>query len=95
MMGEFGRTPRINADIGRDHWGSCQTALLAGGGIHGGLLLGSSDRIAAYPTSDPIDPTDIHATMFHCLGLDPYQTMIDNLQRPHPLSTGRVINALL
>jgi hypothetical protein len=95
MMGEFGRTPRINADAGRDHWGSCQTALLAGSGIRGGQVYGASDRIGAYPSADPIDPVDIHATMLHCLGLDPEQTIVDHLQRPHPLSTGRAIAAVL
>jgi hypothetical protein len=95
MMGEFGRTPKINKDAGRDHWGSCQSVLLAGGGIKGGQVIGASDRIGAYPTADPIDPVDIHATMFHCLGLDPHQTIIDNLNRPYPLSTGRVVERLV
>jgi hypothetical protein len=95
MMGEFGRTPKINKDAGRDHWGSCQSVLLAGGGIRGGRVLGSSDRIGAYPTADPVDPTDIHATMYHCMGLDPEQTMYDSLRRPFPLSTGRVLASLL
>jgi uncharacterized protein (DUF1501 family) len=94
-MGEFGRTPRINKDAGRDHWGLCQTALLAGGGIRGGRVQGASDRIAAYPTSDPVDPVDIHATVYHCLGLDPEQLMQDHLRRPFPLSTGRALTALL
>jgi hypothetical protein len=95
VMGEFGRTPRINKNSGRDHWGSCQSVLLAGGGIRGGRVFGSSDRIAAYPASDPVDPVDIHATLFQCLGLDPEQTMYDQLRRPYPLSTGRVLTALL
>ena len=94
MMGEFGRTPRINANAGRDHWGSCQSVLLAGGGIQSGQVIGASDRAAAYPTTDPIDPVDIHATMYHCLGLDPEQIMLDHLRRPYPLSAGRVIRAL-
>src|SRR5262249_34841302 len=95
MMGEFGRTPKINAQAGRDHWGLCQSVLLAGGGIQGGRVLGSSDRIGAYPVSDPVDPVDIHATMYHCMGLDPEQTMYDHLQRPYPLSTGRALTSLL
>ncbi|HJY88433.1 MAG TPA: DUF1501 domain-containing protein, partial [Candidatus Acidoferrales bacterium] len=95
VMGEFGRTPRINKDAGRDHWGLCQSALLAGGGIRGGQVYGSSDRIGAYPASDPVDPVDIHATMFHCLGLNPDRTVYDSLRRPLPLSTGRVLTALL
>src|SRR5206468_4290322 len=84
VMGEFGRTPRINGAAGRDHWGSCQSVLLAGGGIRGGQVYGSSDRIAAYPATDPVDPIDIHATMYHCLGLHPDQQVLDHLQRPHP-----------
>ena len=95
VMGEFGRTPRINAQAGRDHWGSCQSVLLAGGGIKGGQVHGSSDRIGAYPSTDPVDPVDIHATLYHCMGLDPEQTMYDNLRRPFPLSTGRVLKALV
>jgi hypothetical protein len=95
VMGEFGRTPRINPQAGRDHWGLCQSVLLAGGGIKGGQVLGSSDRIAAYPSSDPVDPVDIHATMYHCMGLNPEQTIYDNLRRPFPLSTGRVLTPLV
>jgi hypothetical protein len=95
VMGEFGRTPRINKDAGRDHWGLCQSVVLAGGGIQGGRVYGSSDRLGAYPASNPVDPVDIHATMFHCLGLDPEQAMTDHLRRPYPLSTGRVLTALL
>jgi hypothetical protein len=95
MMGEFGRTPRINGAAGRDHWGSCQSVLLAGGGIQGGRVHGASDRIAAYPATDPVDPVDIHATMYHCMGLDPDHLIHDNLQRPFPISTGRVLESLL
>lgn len=95
VMGEFGRTPRINRDAGRDHWGLCQSVLLAGGGIQGGRVHGSSDRIGAYPASDPVDPVDIHATIYHCMGLDPEQTIHDHLRRPHPLTHGAVVTALI
>jgi hypothetical protein len=95
MMGEFGRTPRINGNAGRDHWGLCQSVLMAGGGIRPGLVYGASDRIAAYPIDHPVDPVDIHATLYHCMGLNPEHLMVDLLQRPHPLSTGRVIEALI
>jgi len=95
VMGEFGRTPKINAQAGRDHWGSCQSVLLAGGGIRGGVVLGASDKIGAYPTDNPIDPVDIHATMYHCMGLDPAALIHDRLGRPHPLSVGQPVAALL
>jgi hypothetical protein len=95
VMGEFGRTPRINKDAGRDHWGLCQSVLVAGGGIRGGQVYGSSDRIGAYPALDPVDPVDLHATVYHCMGLDPQQPLYDTLGRPSPLSTGRVLKGLL
>ena len=94
-MGEFGRTPKINKDAGRDHWGSCQSVLLAGGGIKGGQVIGASDRLAAYPTTEPIDPTDIHATLHHCLGLDPETIVTDTLNRPMPICLGRVVSGLV
>jgi Protein of unknown function (DUF1501) len=95
MMGEFGRTPKINGNGGRDHWGLCQSVLLAGCGIQGGQVIGTSDKIGAYPVTDAIDPTDIHATMFHCLGLDPEAIMYDSLKRPYVLCTGQVVRGLL
>jgi hypothetical protein len=95
VMGEFGRTPKINAQAGRDHWGLCQSVLLAGGGIRGGQAYGSSDRIGAYPASDPVDPVDIHATIYHCMGLGAEHTMYDHLRRPFPISTGRVLAPLV
>jgi uncharacterized protein (DUF1501 family) len=95
VLGEFGRTPRINKDAGRDHWGLCQSVLLAGGGIQGGQVYGSSDRIGAYPTADPVDPVDVHATLYHCLGLEPEEVLYDHLGRPSPLSAGKVLAPLL
>jgi hypothetical protein len=93
--GEFGRTPKINKNAGRDHWGECSSALLAGGGIRGGRVLGASDRHAAYPISDPVEPADLQATLYHCMGLDPRQSIHDQLQRPWEISSGRVIHELL
>ena len=55
-MGEFGRTPKINADGGRDHWPDCYTVLLAGGGVRGGTVYGASDKLGAFPASDPVTP---------------------------------------
>jgi uncharacterized protein (DUF1501 family) len=95
VFGEFGRTPRINANAGRDHWGLCQSVVLAGGGVQGGRVHGRSDRIGAYPAADAVDPVDIHATLYHLLGIDPHQTIRDALQRPMPICNGRVIDSLL
>ena len=94
-MGEFGRTPKINPNAGRDHWGECSSTLLAGGGIRGGQVYGESDKHAAFPKSDPVDPVDIQATIYRCMGLDPREIMSDHLNRPHPLSAGRVLEQLL
>jgi hypothetical protein len=95
VMGEFGRTPRINQNAGRDHWGLCQSVLFAGGGIQPGRVHGASDKIGAYPATDAVDPVDIHATIYHCLGLDPEALMHDHLRRPYPLTAGKPIAQLL
>ncbi len=94
VMGEFGRTPKINAQAGRDHWGSCQSVLLAGGGIKGGITFGASDRTGAFPSENPIDPVDVHATMYHAMGLDPAAVIHDHLGRPYPLSSGKPVMEL-
>ncbi len=95
VMGEFGRTPKINKNAGRDHWGECSSTLLFGGGIRGGQVHGSSDKAAAYPQSDPVDPADIQATIYHCMGLAPEQVMYDLSHRLWPISNGKVVDALL
>jgi hypothetical protein len=89
MLGEFGRTPQINKNQGRDHWGACQSVVLAGGGIRGGQVYGASDRHAAYPKSDPVAPEDVIATMYHALGIPPESTIHDRENRPHRISEGR------
>lgn len=94
-LGEFGRTPKINGNAGRDHWGHCSSAVLAGGGIQGGVVLGASDKHGAYPAADKFDPVDIQATVYHCLGLDPAGHLHDQLKRTWALSTGQVISRLL
>jgi hypothetical protein len=94
-VGEFGRSPRINKLAGRDHWPQCYTALLAGGGVKRGFVHGASDRIGAYPASDPVRPEDLSATMFELLGIDPKTEVNDALNRPLPISTGRVVTNLL
>jgi hypothetical protein len=94
-MGDMGRTPRINRDAGRDHWSFCYSVVLAGGGIRGGQVLGSSDRAAAYPATHPVGPGDIAATIYHCLGLDPRAHVTDQQGRPLVVSSGQPIRALL
>jgi hypothetical protein len=93
--GDFGRTPKINSDAGRDHWPPCGTVLIAGGGIQGGREYGSSDSTGAYPADKPATPGDITATIFHALGLDPETIIYDQLRRPMPISNGRVLRELL
>ena len=93
-MGEFGRTPRINANAGRDHWGPCGSAVFAGGPVAGGRVIGASDGTGAYPASRPVAPADVTASIFHAIGLDHEQLMYDRLNRPLPLSPGKVIEEL-
>ena len=87
-MGEFGRSPKINAAGGRDHWGSCFSVALAGGGVPGGQVIGSSDRIGAYTDSRPLRPRDLAATIFHLLGISPGAEFLDPLARPRPVTDG-------
>jgi len=94
MLGEFGRTPKINADGGRDHWGPCFTGLFAGAGVQAGKVIGRSDEIAAYPDSVAYSPDDIGATVYSALGIDPHSLVQDRLGRPVHLNTGSVIEAL-
>ena len=93
--GEFGRTPKINKDAGRDHWPQCYTLLMAGGGMKRGFVYGASDRSAAYPTTDPCTPDDIAATMFYCMGIDPATELRNHLDQPVPVSYGSPIMPLL
>lgn len=94
-LAEFGRTPKFNKRAGRDHWGHVFSVALAGGGIQGGQVYGTSDEQAAYPRDNVVHPEDITATMFHCLGYSPETTIQDALNRPHPISRGRVLWKIL
>ncbi len=94
-VGEFGRTPRINKLAGRDHWPQCYPAILAGGGVKRGCVVGASDKLGAYPASDPVRPEDLSATMFHLLGIDPHTEVNDALNRPLPISPGSVLRGVL
>jgi len=94
-MGDFGRTPKINNDGGRDHWPPCNSIVLAGGGIRGGQVVGESDSIGAYPITRPITPADVHATVFAALGYDPHAVSYTSHDgRPLPLSEGSPIHEL-
>ncbi len=82
VMGEIGRTPKINAGAGRDHWEFCYTVLFAGGGMKGGFVHGASDKHGAYPSQNPVTASDIIATIYHALGISPDLTLTDPLNRP-------------
>lgn len=90
VMGEFGRSPKINSAGGRDHWGSCFSVALAGAGVGGGQIIGASDRLGAYVESRPVRPPDLAATIFHLLGLDPAGEFMDALGRPRSLTDSGV-----
>jgi hypothetical protein len=99
MLGEFGRTPKItqlpgNGKPGRDHWGPCFFGLFAGAGVRGGQVIGKSDRIGAYPITNPHAPDDVGATVYTALGIDPAAEVRDRLSRPTQLNHGRPITAL-
>ena len=101
--GEFGRTPRVgqrNSDAGagrdgRDHWPGCFTTVLAGGGIAGGQVYGSSDRYAAYPASNPVAPVDLVATAYHLLGVPHNLELADQQGRPLVICPGSPIRPLI
>ena len=98
-MGEFGRSPKIGLSAsattpGRDHWPKCYTVLMAGGGIRGGAIHGSSDRMGAYPATDPTRPDDVAATIFWALGIDPATEVVDTLGRPLPIASGSPITRI-
>jgi len=93
-LGEFGRTPKINKDAGRDHWPDCYSLVMAGGGIAGGRVYGASNRTAAYPVRDDVAPWDIAATMYHLIGIDPSAHLINPQGQPLPVARGQVISGL-
>lgn len=92
--GEFGRTPTINSSAGRDHWPHCYSVLMAGGGVRGGAVFGSSDKFGAHPDTDPVTPGDIAATIFWRMGIDHAVNIVDQTGRPHRLTTGEPIQQL-
>lgn len=88
VLTDFGRTPKINANGGRDHWTFCYSVLLAGAGIRGGTVHGASDGQCAYVKDHPVSTGDICATIYHALGIDPELTVPDHLNRPVPIAHG-------
>jgi hypothetical protein len=95
-MSDFGRTPKINGNAGRDHWPQCYSMVLAGGGIRGGQVVGESDEKGAYPRARPLTPADVHATVYAALGYDPHRISYKTLDgRPVLLSEGKPIAELL
>ena len=94
LIGEFGRTPKINGKAGRDHWGPCFSALFAGGGVQGGRVIGESDPHGGYPVKKPFSPEDFGATVYSVLGIDPASEIRDRFDRPMRLNSGSVISEL-
>ncbi len=107
LCGEFSRTPRMNdggnggapmsmGTPGRDHWGNAMFCLMGGGGVQGGRIVGSTNRLGEVPQDRPVSPADIHHTMFHVLGIDPHASFLNHSGRPIPaLEPGAVIQELL
>lgn len=94
--GEFGRTPKVNANAGRDHWNFCYSMQVAGGGFRAGHVHGASDRIGAQPSQAPLTPADLLATVYHALGVDPTMELRDRLDRPFQVCPwGQIVPELL
>jgi len=94
MLGEFGRTPKLNGQGGRDHWPDVYSILMAGGGVQGGRYHGSSDKIGAYPETDGVTPGDLAATIFDRFGLNAETELHDLTGRPFKLAAGQPIRGL-
>jgi uncharacterized protein (DUF1501 family) len=96
MMGEMGRTPRINAQAGRDHWSMAQTIIFAGGGTKPGQVIGATDKHATAPTENPVSVNDLLRTISVLMGIDPDRTFLGPLGRPVPIvDGGKVIHDLI
>ena len=96
ILGDFGRSPKVNGAAGRDHWNWCYSLQLIGGGFQPGLIYGASDNIGAYPADSPLIPGDIIATLYQALGIPPETELRDNQGRPHRLvPIGDVVPELL
>ena len=96
VSSEFGRTPKINADAGRDHWPKVFSVMLAGGGVKGGMIHGASDATATEPDSDPVSPADLATTMYHLLGIVADKELMAPGARPIEIvDGGNVIDSIL
>jgi hypothetical protein len=96
VLGDFGRSPKINANAGRDHWNSCYTIMLAGAGIRNGFVFGASDRQGATPTENPVSPGDVMTTIYRLLGIEANTQIRDSLGRPYEVvPKGNVIQNIL
>ena len=93
--GEFGRSPRVNGDAGRDHYGNVFSLMMAGAGIRGGYVHGSSDKFGAYAGTDPVSPAQFAATLYHCMGIAPETELRDGLNRPFRLAEAEPVFGLL
>jgi uncharacterized protein (DUF1501 family) len=94
-MGEFGRTPKINKDAGRDHWGPAGSLLFAGAGVRPGNVIGATDKQGAYVTKRPVSPADVASTVFDSLGIDPHRQLVTPDGRPvEILDQGEVVKEL-
>ena len=93
-LSEFGRTPKINGQAGRDHWPFCYSTVLAGGGVRGGTVYGASDKIGAYPDRDGVSPGDLAATLLWRFGLEPTTEVLDLSGRPYRLAEGQPLRVL-
>jgi uncharacterized protein (DUF1501 family) len=94
-MAEFGRTPKINGAGGRDHWGPVFSVALAGGGVKGGVIYGASDKLAAYPKDGRVTPPELHATIYHCLGIPRDAEIHDTVGRPLAVYRGEPVRQIL
>jgi uncharacterized protein (DUF1501 family) len=96
VSSEFGRTPKINNDAGRDHWPKVFSVMLAGGGVKGGLFYGSSNATASEPEDDPVSPADLATTMYHLLGIVADKELMAPGDRPIEIvDGGDVVKPLL
>ena len=96
MTSEFGRTPKINKDSGRDHWARCYSNLIAGGGFHQGLIYGASDSTAAEPARDAVPLEDLMFTIYHQMGIDADKELVAFGTRPiEIIKDGHLVKGLI